>query len=476
MGYLYLFYSDYIHENPDPQTILQEVKNQIKRESLQKLQTASNYSATIEQAFEQKYNIPVDSFGALDIRPSQEFNEANIAMNNFDDVIQKLKQLILEGGLISDAQTLGQQAVSAIDTLLTQGALTGGLAEGAYDQLQEGLQKLKTACQMTRYKGTGGKQWKEKDEILNLLKDVESNVSGYALELATVYGAVGSSHYTLKALHETMINIGSNTLGTNITKTFRNDPQVLQDLQELEAALQSNNGIQSKADSVINMHMTDGQGSVIATPTWVGFQQKNYRNISNVTITQEKTLWELGFFNYYDGDMIVNIAGSLGNNYQKRSLNIDWETRRHYKDNLVGLTQGELDKEWNEAKNSMKMLLAADAIAGKMKDNFTNKINYYVIREKGTSKIRVIGVSRILDKIALAINNDENSSLGINWGYTKGKYSHRQKYWQHSISNFDVSNNPNSKYVRSFRAYPAVLSEIANTKIAISLNFSSFFQ
>ena len=42
-----------------------------------------------------------------------------------------------------------------------------------------------------------------------------------------------------------------------ITKTFRNDPQVLQDLQELEAALQSNNGIQSKADSVINMHMTD---------------------------------------------------------------------------------------------------------------------------------------------------------------------------------------------------------------------------
>jgi hypothetical protein len=73
--------------------------------------------------------------------------------------------------------------------------------------------------------------------------------------------------YGEKIVSEAMINIGSNNIGNNIKKNFKNDPQMLQDLQKLDEVLNSNNGIQSKADSIINMHMSNGQGEVSAVAT-----------------------------------------------------------------------------------------------------------------------------------------------------------------------------------------------------------------
>lgn len=467
-GYLYLFYGDYVGENGNPYSIITGVKENIKREALQKFQIAYNSSAEIEQAFEKKYKLKSDEFGRIDFLSTKTFADANASMSDFDAAISELKKLISDGGTVKKMEEEGRKAVLAIDDLLMKGAQLGGLTDGAYSQLEDGLKRLRHVRSLIRYTDSRNNQ---KDEILDAISDVESNVSGYMLELSSVYGSVGASQYGLEKNHEVMINIGSNTLGENVFKTYKEDPQILADLQKLSAALASNNGVQSKADSVINMHMEDGNGSVSTDVTWVGFQEKNYRDISSIPLVKNKMLGELGIFSYYDSDMLVNIAGSFGNNYQKNGI---------FSKNMMrysNIGQGEIDKIWNEVKNSMKLLIAADAIAGEMNNNFTNKVNYYVIRRKGDGEVRVIGVSRILDKIATAFMTGENSSLGINWGtnITNTQYTNRSKYWSVNAENFQKKSGPLAGPVRSAGAYQTIWSLIYTTKISISLNFSSFF-
>ncbi len=467
-GYLYLFYGDYVGENGNPYNIITGVKENIKRKALQRFQKAYSSSAEIEQAFEKKYGLKSDEFGRIDFLSTKTFAEANTSMSNFDAAISELKRLISDGGTVKDMEEEGRRAVQAIDNLLIKGAQLGGLTDGAYNQLKDGLKRLRHVRSLIRYTDTRNNQ---KDEILDALSDIESNVSGYMLEFSTIYGSVGASQYGLEQNHEAMINIGSNTLGSKVFKTYKEDPQMLTDLQKLNAALASNNGIQSKADSIINMHMENGNGSVSTDVTWVGFQEKNYRDISSIPLIKNKMLGELDIFSYYGSDMLVNIAGSFGNNYQKNGI---------FSKNMMrysNIGQGEIDKIWNEVKNSMKLLVAADAIAGEMNDNFTNKVNYYVIRRKTDGKVKVIGVSRILDKIATAFMTGENSSLGINWGTNTAntQYTNRSKYWSVNAENFQSKSGSLAGSIRSAGAYQTIWSLIYTTKISISLNFSSFF-
>ena len=307
-----------------------------------------------------------------------------------------------------------------------------------------------------------------KDEILDALSDIESNVSGYALEIASIYGVVGAGQYGMKNLHETMINTGSNTLGKNVTKTFKEDPQIISDFQKLTEALNSNSQ-QAKADSVINLHMSDGSGSVTGNVEWVGFQEKNYKEISSIEVL-EKTLGELGIFSYYDQNVLVNLAGGLGNNYQNNNVMHFLVRNPDY-----GETQGQLDQVWLGIRNSMKLLCAVDGIAGYLQSNFTNQVNYYVIRRKTDAQVNVIGVSRILDKIINALNSNESSAMGINWGEIKsGRYNNRSVYWKHNTENFQPW-SLTAAQTRSDKAYPQIVNEISQTKVRISLNFSAFF-
>lgn len=62
----------------------------------------------------------------------------------------------------------------------------------------------------------------------------------------------------------------------------------------------------------------------------------------------------------------------------------------------------------------MRLLAIADAIAGDINDNITMRPNYYVIRQKGGGEVRVIGTSRILNKIRTDLNNAAvGASMGI---------------------------------------------------------------
>ena len=60
--------------------------------------------------------------------------------------------------------------------------------------------------------------------------------------------------------------------------------------------------------------------------------------------------------------------------------------------------------------------MAAEGIAGLMTANFTNRVNYYVIRsKKNGGQVRVIGVSTILQKILDDFNSGLDSSMGISF-------------------------------------------------------------
>ena len=465
MGYLYLFYADYLAENGSPYGAINTAKNAIKQKALSQMKQRSASSVEVEHLFEQKYNLHENDFGSIDFLNTKEFNDINVSLTTFDTAIGRFKELLSQNKQIAEMQEQGRLCVSAIEDILQKGAQTGGLADGAIAQVKRGLEKLRIVRRAVKY---AGPRKNHKDEILDALSDIESNVSGYALEIATVYGAVNAEQYGMKKLHETMINTGSNSIGGKAFKTFKEDPKMLDDLQELTEVLNLNS-TQAKADSVINLHASEGNGSVTGNVEWVGFQEKNYESITSIQLL-EKTLGELGIFSYYDQDVLVNLTGGLGNNYKNNNIMHFLVRNPEYGD-----TQGNLDQVWLGVRNSMKLLCAVDGIAGYLQSNFTNKVNYYVIRRKTDGQVSVIGVSRILDRIVDALNSDKTSALGINWGeMTSNQYNNRSVYWKHSTENFQRW-SPTAAQTRSDKAYPQIINEINKTKVTISLNFSSFF-
>jgi hypothetical protein len=154
LGYLHLFYSDYVGDNGDPISILNAAKQKIKNDALKRFSKTYVDSTMVEQAFEQKYALKPDDFGAIDITNFQYFSHANAFMLEFDTAIGELKKIIQEGGTVAKAQKLGQEAILSIDELLKIGARSGGLADGAMSQLKDGIKRLRQAHSMIKYKGS----------------------------------------------------------------------------------------------------------------------------------------------------------------------------------------------------------------------------------------------------------------------------------------------------------------------------------
>lgn len=61
----------------------------------------------------------------------------------------------------------------------------------------------------------------------------------------------------------------------------------------------------------------------------------------------------------------------------------------------------------------MRLLAISDAIAGEIGANLTMRPNYYVIRSRISGEVHVVGVSTILDKIRIALQNNANQAMGI---------------------------------------------------------------
>ena len=115
-------------------------------------------------------------------------------------------------------------------------------------------------------------------------------------------------------------------------------------------------------------------------------------------------------------------------------------------------------------------------MAGAAAANFTNKINYYVIRNKngngGAGTINVIPVSKILLMITDMLETNVDNIFGINIGQYNGiiKAADRSDYWQINVDAFDEDDSTGQ--TRSQNAYSAMLAKVQATKISISVNFS----
>lgn len=456
MGYLHLFYEDYIAESgAAPYAIIASAKESIKQNAISRLKTTMEGSAVVEKELENFYalNDKRDSFA--DVNAQENLKKVNSIMSDFDNAIAQLKTLAQEGGEISQLVSESNKITKSIDRILELGASTGGLADSAYQEIKNFEMRMQWVASHVKYSQYKG--GKRKQKLINEISAIQSNVSGYMLELAWVYAFLVAGKPPL----EQMINIGGHDLG-GLAKVII-DPKMKADLAKIEAALNSNSA-QAKADVIFNLT----PGNVSATSQWVGFQMKNVTSLNGVHVGSY-SLGEVNINNFYDEDFLVNIAGTLAGNHYRAKIP---SSRRTHKENLS--SQGEVDKIWATIKNSTKILGAADAIAGQLAANFTNKVNYYVIRDKSSGgSIRVIAVSKIIEKIKKALTEGSENMYGINIGEAQGQVASRSSFWKINVEAFSPDSQDGSE--RSSNAYGAVLQEILATKGGISLNFASLF-
>lgn len=454
-GYLHLFYEDYIHRSGDPAFIISAKKTEIMSKAVGKIQARAGGSLVVEKEFEQLYSLKEGEFANAGV--IEKLEVANKQMISFDQAIAELKTLVSEQGTLTHGIELCNTCIESIDAILKMGANTHGLADSAYQEVQNFKQKMQSVKKSLRHTALSKRSSEERKVLLDTIGAIQSNISGYLLEIAWVYAFLGANKKALGA----MMNIGGHN--TNIGITYKEDPKMREDINMIDQML-SQNEVQSKADAIFNLH----PDNVSATTNWVGFQLKNFSDIGSIHVGNY-SLGEILEESGYNENFVVNIAGTLAGNQYKANKEIS-PNLRTYKENLS--SQGEVDNLWRNLKNSTKPLGIADAIAGAISNNFTNKVNYYVIRSKSTQQIKVIPVSFILNKIAAAFQSNQDKIFGINAGEYDGttKAATRSTYWEKNVAAFDPEDSTGQ--TRSRIAYSQVLNEINQTKISISVNFT----
>lgn len=476
MGYFYLYYGDYVADTgTNPYKKIENAKQSIKEKALREIKARSDESRAVEEEFEELYKIKPDDFSDknLDINTLFDIDRwqaVNSDMSNFDlsvdGAVTALKKGVSSWEERAAILNQAQQAINNIDAVLRKGAETGGLARGAMEEARKWKKKLREL--KVDIKNENG----DDKALAKRFIRIAGHVSGALLEIAFPYAFLSASEKGLIDLSSLMMNIGGHS-GPTISKKYNQDAKIKEDIKKLRSVLKlENNNIQSKADSIINIH-PDG---VSGTTAWVGFQQKNYTDIKSVKLA-ELTIGDLTEL-YGNEDFLINTAGGLGYNHKQDIVYM----RPHYAEAYM---QKDIDNLWKEIIKSFRLALVADAVAGFVQSNFTNKVNYYVIRSKKSGEVRVIGVSSILDKIWKDFKNELNSSMGIS---LKEDYEnraafnfdtrtgYRQKYWDSNVEHFQFGWPSQVKYIRSYRAAGEIWNTIRATKIKIALNFSSYFQ
>ena len=253
---------------------------------------------------------------------------------------------------------------------------------------------------------------------------METGTVGYAFELADKLGFLTANQKGLNDIHDLYINIGgSATFSDVLRKEAQEDPEFSRDLQILADALSSNDQL-AKGDQVLFYHTGDGQGQLSVETKYAVFQDKNYTNITRVTVA-EKTFGQLGIESEFGTNNLVNLAAGLGSGATGYARQIF--AKRGIKQTGIGfkntapknntISQGELDNAWQTVRESMRLLAISDAIAGEIGDNFTMRPNYYVIRSRVSGEVHVIGVSTILDKIRTALQANMDQAMGVKWNF-----------------------------------------------------------
>ena len=237
-------------------------KEKIRQAAISKLKIAGTGSAIIEQEFEQLYNIKENEFADIAVR--EKMQAMNSIMNDFDSAVALLKQLVQDNGDVSEAVGAGNRVIEAIDKILIKGANTGGLGDSAYSELVSARQRMQKINYQLRYIDNHNLDFSGRDGLKKSISDIQSNVSGYMLELSQVYAFTGANYAGLKNTHDVMINIGGH--GSGLRTHMKIDPKIKSALQTLKQGLTANQNVQSHADIVFHMSMDEtGNGQVVAT-------------------------------------------------------------------------------------------------------------------------------------------------------------------------------------------------------------------
>lgn len=471
-GYLHLFFEDYVNQgesaNFNPYAEIWKAKTTIKNLANSKLKAKIGSLNSVPD-IEELYSLKEGDFSGLGGDVQERWQQANAAMADFDAAIAALKQLIKEKDTDVDYATyLSDMITNSIDQILLMGAQTGGLADGAISQIRNFQNKFNTEV-IPHLKWGYYRINKNKNSLINSITAVQSNVSGYMLEVANVYAFLGAGEASLAKI----INIGSHNsvLGSGVKITL--DPKLLQDHEKLAAAISENNGQQSKVDNILMVNISNGNGTVSMETSYVGLQNKNIKDLSKVKVASY-TLGQLGISNFYSANYLANVAGGLaGDKYRLARSTVDPNLRTH---SNTMMSQGYVDEIWANIKNSMKVLAYADAIAGEAKANITNKIDYYVVRSKGTGAVRVISVGAILQNL---LEKNMQSDIGDKVNFVGGKNASREEYWTINYQNYvplsEASSKSEAAVTRSNKAYSAVLQAIMRTKLQITIDFRSWF-
>lgn len=465
-GYLYLFYEDYYNNSgiapTDPYAKINMIKQEIWGRNKDIFAMKASSSEIVESEFETLYNLKDNEFTEIGIQ--SKINQLSQGeLHDFDQAASYLRELVRKSKNVSTAVTQGNKIIGIIDQLLAKGAALGGLAESSYQELISGKQRMEEIQARLEFIESTGWTAEDRAWVIKKMKDIVSNVSGYMLEWSFTYAFLQANQKGLNGLISAMTNIGGHA--GNITVTKKLDPKMQVDLDKINNAL-SENKAQSTADVIFNMH----SGGATAQTTWVGFQAKNYGDISKVYLA-EKSYNQLNILSYYDDNFLVNIAGTFAGDSYKAKLP---SSRRTFKGQLS--KQSDVDAIWGNIRDTMRIIGVADAIAKEFQSNFSNSVNYFVIRNKADSNVKVIGASKVYKNI---INEMQQNNLNTISGWETDKWQEktRQQYFTINLQHFSPNKNTEeAKWERSNDAYSEVLNAVLNTKIKISLNFSSFFQ
>lgn len=451
-GYLHLYYSDYISDN-NPASILAAGKQLIKAKAEARLNTKIKSSKEVERKFEKLYALENQNLVNPDVNQRINAHEPNF--QDFDAAIATLQQKVKEGGSVIEAIDLGNRLIEIIDQELRIGADTMGLAESAIYEVEQARQELIAIRTAFTTMGNGANAKDVDQSIKDKITGLHSNAAGYLLELAWIEAFINANATSLGQ----MISIGGKEFNINGLK-IKLDPRLEKDYQKLKAIMSKSN-VQTGVDAVFNLH----PNGVFGKTTWVGFQIKNYQDLSAVEIGNYtiKDFWTESF---YPDEFMVNVAGALTAPYSEYGPYNKW---------------GQLPQEAYDASsiylkmiNSTKLLAIADLIAGKMR-GLAHKRHYWVVRGKATKKVNVIGTSFILERIKQNYITD-NKAIGLGFstgatGLSMNTYMDKQQYENINASNFDGDDNTGWK--RSINSFSTIYDKILDTKITVSLNFSN---
>jgi len=469
--YLYLFYGNYLDvEKINPYSIINSAKADIKRVGADRLTRTRgalrSQKAGFEQDIKKLYGYKPEDFKmALNNTPIMQ------VLDDYDAAQKMLEEALNELHDLEIAKNEMNRLLADIDIILVQGAALGGLAAGSIEKAVSYAKKIEALMNSINNGSAGDK---DNDDITAAGTVALNSLSGSLFEIALPIAWLSATGQVLDKATSVMMAVG-HVSSNNVTAKSLPDHQMEAARQKIEQTFASL-GSDSKADNVMI-----SRNSATGTIDITSFQAKNYKDISSIGITSEKTYKQLNIGGYFDWKFLVNTAGGLADTHLQQAF----VSFSRFRDITTRVNAWQIDNVWANIKRQMQVLCAADTIAAKGASELGRGLDYYVIRNRYEGDVQIISVDEIFTKLISAYNSGtEFNSMGIKNSWisarenSNDKGSRMRNYGEINAKSFvspPYYPDWESSKQRSSSAYDKVYTAVCDTKVSISLNFKDFF-